>query len=142
MDTLGALILIICTIFLITTALSIGIVQRFRAFLREDTRHGQTQKQRQQEPQQHSKARITMNVTNDGVLEIWLNEAGRDLFVSELQALTESNDHFHTMPSDVPSDLELSTKAYRPTDTILAVGKVYFRPDEWDRRYFSHVMTA
>jgi hypothetical protein len=105
-------------------------VPRFRAFLREDTRHGQAQKQRLQEPQQHNKARITINMTNDGVLEIWLNKEGRDLFVRELRALSESNDHFHMMPSDVPSDLELSTKAYRPTDTVLAWGKVYFRPDE------------
>jgi hypothetical protein len=46
------------------------------------------------------KPRITMNVTAGGVLEIWLNREGRDLFVRELQALDETNDHFHMMPSD------------------------------------------
>ena len=34
----------------------------------------------------------------------------------------------------------LSARAYRPTDTILHVGKVMLRPDEWDRTHFPHVM--
>jgi hypothetical protein len=37
--------------------------------------------------------RITMNTTQDGILEIWLNAAGRDVPVRELRALNEKNDH-------------------------------------------------
>jgi len=36
-----------------------------------------------------------------GEFEIWLNEEGRDLLVREQQALDQTNDHFHMMPSDV-----------------------------------------
>jgi len=59
--------------------------------------------------------RITINIASSGVLEIWLNEEGRNLQVRELQALNQNNDRFHLMPGDVPSDIELSTRAYRPT---------------------------
>jgi hypothetical protein len=76
------------------------------------------------------------------VLEIWLNEEGRNLLIHELQALNENDDHFHLMPGDVPSDVELSMRAYRPTDSVIGYAKVLFRPDEWDRRYFPHVMTG
>jgi hypothetical protein len=40
-----------------------------------------------------------MNLAANGELEIWLNEAGRDLLVKELQALNEKNEHFHLDPS-------------------------------------------
>jgi hypothetical protein len=39
-------------------------------------------------------ARITLNLTADGGLEIWLNPEGRDVLVKELQGLSERNDHF------------------------------------------------
>jgi hypothetical protein len=83
------------------------------------------------------KPRITMNLAASGELEIWLNEAGRDLLVKELQALNEKNEHFHLDPS---REVEVSTKAYRPTDNVIAYGKVLFRTDEWDRHYYPHVM--
>jgi hypothetical protein len=86
------------------------------------------------------KPRITMNMTAGGELEIWLNEGGRDLLVRRLQALSEMNDHFHMMPSDVPSELGLSDQAYRPTDIVIGWGKVRFRTDEGDRHYFPHVL--
>jgi hypothetical protein len=75
-------------------------------------------------------------------LKSGLNREGRDLLVRELQALNESNDHFHMMPSDIPSDVELSTQAYRPTDTVLGYEKVLFRTDEWGRRFFPHVVAG
>ena len=80
--------------------------------------------------------RITINLTAGGELKIWLNPAGRDLLVRELQALSETNEHFHLAPSEV----QLSSQAYRPTDTVFEYGKVLCRPDEWDRLYFPHVI--
>ncbi len=87
------------------------------------------------------KPRITINLTAGGVLEIWLNKEGRDYLVRKLQGLNESKDHFHMAPSDLPSEVELSTRAYRSTDTVIGYGKVIFRTDEWDADYFPHVVS-
>ena len=38
-------------------------------------------------------ARITINMNKEGSLEIWLNEEGRDLLVSQLQHLSKKSDH-------------------------------------------------
>jgi hypothetical protein len=84
-------------------------------------------------------ARITMNTTPDGELELWLNEEGRDRLVRELMALSEKSDHFH-FGSFEGAEVRVSSQAYRPTDTIFHVGKVMFRPDEWDRASFPHVV--
>jgi hypothetical protein len=83
-------------------------------------------------------ARITINLTADGELEVWLNEEGRDLLVQELQHLSEKSDHFHFGPVDI-GEVEVRSRPYRPDDKILEFGKVYFRPDAWDRQYFPHV---
>jgi hypothetical protein len=85
------------------------------------------------------KARITLNLTVGGELEIWLNEEGRDLLVRKLQALGETNDHFHLAPSGM-GEVEVSKRPYQPTDRVIEWGKVLFRTDEWDRRYFPHVL--
>ena len=42
------------------------------------------------------KPRITINTNKAGELEIWLNEAGRDLLVRELLRFSEQSDHFHS----------------------------------------------
>jgi hypothetical protein len=83
--------------------------------------------------------RITLNLTTSGELEIWLNEAGRNLLVQKLQALGESNDHFHLAPAGM-GEVEVSTRAYQSGDRVIEWGKVLFRTDEWDRRYFPHVL--
>jgi hypothetical protein len=83
--------------------------------------------------------RITLNLTADDQLEIWLNPEGRDLLVKELQGLSKRNDHFHFGPS--PSgEVEVSSHTYRSNDKLLEYGKVLFRPDEWDVEHFPHVM--
>jgi hypothetical protein len=82
------------------------------------------------------KPRITINTTKDGEFEIWLNESGRDLLVRELLSLSEKSDHFHFMPEEI----ELSNIAYRAEDIIFEYGKVYFRPEDWDRKHFPHVL--
>ena len=85
-------------------------------------------------------ARISLDINSAGEFELWLNPEGRDLLVKELLALSETNEHFHLMPSEVPSDVEVSTRFYRPTDKLLEYGKVMFRLDEWDAKHFPHVL--
>jgi hypothetical protein len=82
-----------------------------------------------------------MNLTANGELEIWINEAGRDLLVRELEGLSEAREHFHLAASEF-GEVEVSTQAYRPSDKVIAYGKVLFRTDEWDRRHYPHVMGA
>jgi hypothetical protein len=84
------------------------------------------------------KPRITVSTTNDGQFEIWLNEAGRDLLVKHLLSLDEHNEHFHlgTWPL---VDVELAERPYRPSDKVLATGKILFRTDKWDRQHYPHV---
>lgn len=85
-------------------------------------------------------ARITVNLTATGELEIWLNEQGRDLLVRELGGLSEKSDHFHLGPKGI-GEVEVSTHAYRPDDKVLEYGKVLFRTDAWDNHHYPHVMT-
>ena len=86
------------------------------------------------------KPRITLSVTEDGEFELAVNEAGRDLLVRELQRLSETSDHVHFAPDEDLGEVVVSTKPYRPTDRVLEWGKLLYRPDTWDRRYFPHVM--
>jgi len=87
------------------------------------------------------KPRLTVNLTNNGVLEVWLNEAGRDLFVEKLRNLSRENDHFHLQPEGFGDDVPTQSRVYRKGDQVLKWGKVLFRPDDWDREYFPHVFT-
>lgn len=86
------------------------------------------------------KPRITINSTKDGQLEIWLNQAGRDLLVKELQHLSERSDHFHLNPEEFGGEVPLQTRPYREDDAIIQSGKVMLRPDKWDAEYFPHVL--
>lgn len=86
------------------------------------------------------KPRVTINVNSNGELEIWLNESGRDLLVEELRKLSKQNDHFHLQPEGFIDDVPTRGRAYREGDQVLEWGKVLFRPDEWDREYFPHVL--
>ena len=86
-------------------------------------------------------ARITVNLTAEGKLEIWLNEKGRDLLVRELQRLNERNDHFHFGPEETREGV-VSSIGYRPNDKLLEHGKVLFRTDAWDREYYPHVLAG
>lgn len=85
------------------------------------------------------KPRITISLAADGLFELHLNEAGRDLLVQELQKLSERNDHFHLGPFDT-DEVQTSSRAYRPDDRVLEYGKILFRPDAWDKKYFPHVL--
>jgi len=83
--------------------------------------------------------RITINITLKGEFELWINPEGRDVLISQLKALSPTDDHFHLGGSE-DAEVELRSIAYRQTDTILSSGKVLFRTDEWDQTYFPHVM--
>lgn len=86
------------------------------------------------------KPRITFSLMPDGTLEMYFNEEGRKLFVEQLSSLNERNDHFHFAPADIDSELVVSARAYKPEDRVLGYGKVLFRPDAWDEKYYPHVM--
>ena len=90
-------------------------------------------------------ARVTVSVQPDGTFDIYVNEAGRDLLVRELQGLNRSREHFHLDHYDEPeiadaTDVPLAAIPYRATDRVLLYGKVLFRPDDWDVKYYPHVM--
>lgn len=91
-----------------------------------------------------TRARVTVSIRRDGAFEIYLNEAGRDLLVQRLQSLDQENDHLHLDycpdPDDAPTDILLSRIPYRDDDRCLEIGKILFRPDDWDREYFPHVL--
>lgn len=91
-----------------------------------------------------SSARVTVSIRRDGAFEIWLNEAGRDLLVKELLGLDRVNDHVHLAhiaePENAPTDVVLSVVPYCDDDICMKRGKILFRPDDWDREYFPHVM--
>lgn len=85
------------------------------------------------------KPRITINTAKDDQFEVWLNEAGRDLLVKQLLSLNESNEHLH-LGGWPGVDVELAERLYRPSDKVLATGKILFRTDEWDRQHYPHVL--
>jgi hypothetical protein len=84
-------------------------------------------------------ARITIDLNAHGEFEIWLNSEGRDVLVKELQELSETNDHFHLMPSPY-GDVGVSNRPYRSDDKLLEWGKILFRTDASDAEYFPHVL--
>jgi hypothetical protein len=86
------------------------------------------------------KSRITLSLSEDGQFQISLNEAGRDELVELLQSLDRNHDHIHFAPEDHNLDCTVSDIPYRPTDRVFAWGKVSFRPDDWDREHFPHVI--
>ena len=88
------------------------------------------------------KPRITINTSREGELEVWLNEAGRDLLVQELQRLSERSDHFHLASEGYDGDVPLQTAPYRDGDEIIEWAKVMLRTDAWDAAYFPHVFNA
>ncbi len=81
--------------------------------------------------------RITFSRSKDGFLEIWLNPEGRDFLVKELQALRPDWDHVH-----IGWDMEIDADSvpYRPEDEVMDWGKIYLRLDEWDEKYYPHVL--
>ena len=86
------------------------------------------------------KPRITLSIDPNGELQIWLNESGRDLLVRELQHLSATSDHFHLGPEDLGGEVPVQTIAYNEGDQVLGWAKVMFRTDDWDARYFPHVL--
>jgi len=85
------------------------------------------------------KPRITISLRQDGELEIFVNESGRDLLLAELSHLSRDSDHFHLGVGE-HSEVELQPVAYKDGETLIEQAKVMFRPDDWDREYFPHVM--
>ena len=92
------------------------------------------------------KPRITVTYTRgesgelDEVL-FYMNPEGRDLFVEELKRLDENWDHLHMQAEEWTVDLPLRMKAYTPDkEELVSAVKMMLRPEEWDRKYFPHVL--
>ena len=76
-----------------------------------------------------------------GELQVYLNPEGRDLLVKELTGLSERWDHIHLQDEEWTIEVPLQTRAYVPDrEEIIDCVKILFRPDEWDREYFPHVL--
>ena len=86
------------------------------------------------------KPRITITRSPGGELEDWVNEAGRDLLIHELQRLSERSDHFHLGPEAEDGEVPLQTTPYCDGDEVIERAKVMLRTDAWDAEYFPHVM--
>lgn len=82
-----------------------------------------------------------MCLTKDGQFEMSVNEAGRDELIALLNGLDRKHEHFHMAPEEFEHDCAVAEIPYRTTDRVLSWGKVLFRPDDWDREHFPHVMT-
>ncbi len=92
-----------------------------------------------------AKSRITIVINKSDKGEpnevlIYLNQEGRDELVSELQNLSKGSDHFHMQPEEWAMEVPLRMIPYNEGEIIPAHVKVVFRPDDWDRQYFPHVM--
>lgn len=92
-----------------------------------------------------SKPRITFVVKKDEQGEpaevyLYVNPEGRDQLVAELKHLSEKSDHFHMQPDELIAEVPIGDVPYESDDIIPWHVKVMFRPDEWDRQYFPHVM--
>lgn len=84
--------------------------------------------------------RITLVRTNEGGIELLFNEAGKALIISKIGQLGETNDHLHMSTDGGYADIELSDIPYSPTDQVIGEIKLLFRTDDWDRKYFPHVL--
>jgi hypothetical protein len=84
-------------------------------------------------------ARITVNLSAEGELQIWLNPEGRNDLIKALQGLSETNDDVHRGPAGL-AEVAVSNRPYRSSDKILEYGKILFRTDAWDAQYFPHVL--
>jgi hypothetical protein len=92
-----------------------------------------------------ARPRITVVVKKDQQGEpaevyLYLNPEGRDQLVAELQHLSERSDHFHMQPDELVAEVPLCGIPYESDELVPGHVKVMFRPDDWDRQYFPHVM--
>ena len=86
--------------------------------------------------------RITIEVPDaDSPQEVfvYVNPEGINQLISDLKKLSEDHDHFHLFSEDW-GGYDLSTEKYDPKATTAKHLKVMFRPDEWDKKHFPHVM--
>lgn len=71
--------------------------------------------------------RITVSLNAEGVLEIFLNEKGRERLIQELQKLDHSHEHFH-LSVDEWAEVQLRATPYDPSDRSFRMEKSYSVP--------------
>jgi hypothetical protein len=87
------------------------------------------------------KPRLTIFKDEQGILQIFLNESCRDELIDALKSLDKQNDHLHFAPEEFGMDvIQTSTIPYNKTDEVFEWAKLCLRPDEWDKKYFPHVL--
>ena len=84
--------------------------------------------------------RLTVSRSRAGELQLFLNVEARDRLISALQSLSPTRDHFHLQSVEDNDLLQLSTTPYVDGDEVFSAVKVLLRLDEWDKKYFPHVM--
>lgn len=89
---------------------------------------------------------ITVKKSRDGSpgeVALYLNPEARAEFIRQLQALDETDDHFHMMVSDWgDADVALDMTPYTDAEHLIQSAKVMLRYDSWDAEYFPHVMQS
>jgi hypothetical protein len=86
------------------------------------------------------KPRITLSVSSTGQLELFVNPEGRDELVKWLLKLDAKNEHFHLGSTEYGAELDIGMVAYGQSDRVIPTAKVMLRLDEWDHKYYPHVM--
>lgn len=85
------------------------------------------------------KPRLTILRDEQGILQILLNESCRDELIDALKSLDKQNDHLLLAPEEFGTEIiHTSTIPYNKTDEVFEWAKICLRPDEWDKKYFSH----
>ncbi len=90
-----------------------------------------------------ARPRMTVQISGDEggqKVEIYLNPEARQWLIAQLTGLSRANDHFHAFTFDDWEGLQLSSVPYSPGDRPAAALKVLLRYDDWDAKYFPHVM--
>jgi len=54
--------------------------------------------------------------------------------------MSDKNDHFHLFSFQDDDELRLSEIPYHEGDKIFTAAKIMLRMDEWDKKFFPHVM--
>src|SRR5262245_24821984 len=89
--------------------------------------------------------RMTVQISGDKPgsreVKIYFNPQARERFVAELMKLDRSDDHFHVFNFEECGGLRMSEIPYSPDDEVIPALKVLLRYDDWDEKYFPHMMT-
>ena len=74
-------------------------------------------------------------------VQLYLNEPALETLIRELTALSRQSDHTHFLAPDWGEENNVvSLVPYNSGTDTAGHLKVMFRPDDWDREHYPHVM--